>query len=230
VHAIAIVILPFAIFTIKEPQRSSTPRDPGVPVETMTARVIVLVASLYLVSFLLQIAFYMIPVQLPFFLREMGVTSPGQTGMALATMTAGAAIVASQYRRIQARLDRTVILVICLSTVSVGFLLVSSATSFRGVIIALIVMGLAMGLNFPNMVTWLMARTPARVRGRIVGGLTMCIFLGQFFSPIASHPFVERGGLAYAYRALAILLAVLAAAALAGVILKPYQERRATGA
>jgi len=230
VHAIAIVILPFAIVVIREPVRHADKTDAAEGAHTTAARVIVLVVSLYLVSFLLQIAFFMIPVQLPFFLREMGVTSPGQTGMALATMTACAAIVASQYRKIQERLDRTIILTICLSLVCVGFFIVSSATSFRRVIVALIVMGLAMGLNFPNIVTWLMTRTPAHVRGRVVGGLTMCIFLGQFFSPIASHPFVERGGLAYAYRVLAFLLAGLATAALAGAIMKPYQKRRSTDA
>jgi MFS family permease len=230
VHAIAILILPFAIVTIREPQRPSAASDSRARGASAPARVIVLVVSLYVVSFFLQIAFYMIPVQLPFFLREMGISSPGQTGMALATMTACAAVVASQYRKIEARIDRTVILTICLSTVCAGFFLVSAATSYRQVVVAMIVMGLAMGLNFPNIMTWLMARTPAHVRGRVVGGLTMCIFFGQFFSPIASHPFVERGGLSYAYQVLAILLAALSVAALAGAIIKPYQERRATGA
>ncbi|MCH7549097.1 MAG: MFS transporter [Candidatus Krumholzibacteriota bacterium] len=199
------------------------------PHERVEVRVVLFVVAIYVVSFLFQVAFYMVPVQLPFFLGELGVNDPSRVGAALSTMTLCAAIVAFQFRRIQSVLDRTVILAISLSMLGIGFLLVSRATSFPEVIAALVVIGCGAGLNFPNLMSWLMARTPQPVRGRIVGGLTTALFLGQFFSPIASHPFVESGGLSHGYRMMGIFMGVLALVAFVSSVLKPFQSRRSPG-
>ncbi len=42
------------------------------------------------------------------------------------------------------------------------------------------------------------------------------VFLGQFSSPILTHPLVARGGLEYGYRVMGIILLGTAAVALAG--------------
>ena len=51
----------------------------------------------------------------------------------------------------------------------------------------------------PTMSVWLLALTPEAYRGRAVGGLTTCIFLGQFFSPLVSAPISGAVGLAAMY-------------------------------
>jgi MFS family permease len=81
-------------------------------------------------------------------------------------------------------------------------------------------------LNFPNLMGWLMARTPSHIRGRMVGGLMMCVFLGQFSSPIVSQPLISRGGLEYGYRGMGILLLCVAALAGLSAGLKSLQRRR----
>jgi MFS family permease len=228
-YSAALFLLPVVALVIREPPRAEHGRGGGDG-RRVAARVVAQVAAIYGTAFLVQVAAYMVPVQLPFYLGELGEPDPSRAGMALSTLTLFAAVVASQFRRIHQRLDRTVILCVSLGTLGVGFLLVSRAGSYAAVVVSMIVMGLAMGLNFPNLMGWLMARTPAHARGRVVGGLSTSMFLGQFFSPIATHPFISRGGFAYGYRMMGVVLAVAATAAAFAALVKPFQRRRSRGA
>jgi len=224
-YALALGVLPAAIVFVPEPRRETGPAPEGHAHTGM--RVAALIVAIYAVSFMVQIAFYMVPVQLPFYLAEMGVSDPSRAGVALATMTLSAALVASRFRWIQSKLDRTVILSLSLGLIGIGFLLVSRAGSYAAVVLAMVVAGSGAGLNFPNLSGWLLARTPEAIRGRVIGGLSTFIFLGQFFSPIVSYPFIERGGIAHGYRVLGGFMDVLCLAAILSSIAKVLQARRA---
>jgi MFS family permease len=75
-----------------------------------------------------------------------------------------------------------------------GFLLIGFGNGYVPVLAGLAITGLGTGLMFPNLNVWLTSGVPAAVRGRTVGGLTTAIFLGQFLSPFAGQPFVEKFG------------------------------------
>jgi len=228
-YFIALPVIPMVLMVVREPgakEREALEDGADAPA-SMRARVVALVAAVYAVSFTVQIAFYMMPVQLPFYLAEMGEPSPSRAGMSLATMTLCASFVAISFRWIRLWLDRTVILAISLGGLGLGFLLVARADSYGGVMLGNVAIGIAMGLNFPNLMGWLMARTPGHVRGRIVGGLMTCVFLGQFSSPIVTQPLISRGGLEYGYRGMGIVLLCVAAIAGLSAGLKPLQRRRA---
>jgi len=49
-------------------------------------------------------------------------------------------------------------------------------------------LGVGMGLMMPNFSLWLMGFTPMPLRGRVIGGLTTAIFIGQFASPLVVTP------------------------------------------
>jgi MFS family permease len=51
--------------------------------------------------------------------------------------------------------------------------------------------GLGMGVLIPNSNVWIVTLSPESMRGRIVGGLTTSIFIGQFVSPIFVEPVVS---------------------------------------
>jgi MFS family permease len=227
-YFLALPIIPMVLMVVREPGKQ--PReiledgtDGDAPMRT---RVIALVATIYAVSYTVQIAFYMMPVQLPFYLVEMGEPSPSRAGISLATMTLCASFVAISFRWIREWFDRTVILTMSLGGLGIGFLLVARANDYGGVMVGNVVIGIAMGLNFPNLMGWLMARTPSHIRGRMVGGLMTCVFLGQFSSPIVSQPLISRGGLEYGYRGMGILLLCVAALAGLSAGLKSLQRRR----
>ena len=80
-----------------------------------------------------------------------------------------------------------------------------------------------MGLNYPNMSTWLMARIPSTMRGRASGGLSMSIFIGQFISPFVSLPIANSYGLDTAY--LAIGTACLAAIAFPALLMSMRSQQ-----
>jgi len=78
-------------------------------------------------------------------------------------------------------------------------MIVSSATGYAQVIVAMVVAGTGMGFNYPNLVGWLIESTDPVVRGRVVGGVATFAFTGQFCSPIIARPFIERAGLGFAF-------------------------------
>ncbi len=58
---------------------------------------------------------------------------------------------------------------------------------------------------------WINAIAPIQIRGRLLGGVTSAMFLGQFFSPIVVQPIASRFGLGLTYGVIGRLLLGLAA-------------------
>jgi MFS family permease len=175
-----------------------------------------LLIFLYVVTLLMQIAFYMVPVQLPFFLEQIGETSPSRVGVAIALMTVCSGSVAASFRWIRARLDRISILGASFGLMGSGYVILSTADHFAGAVISVMVFGLGLGLTFPNIIGWLLSDTPREIRGRVVGGMTTFAFSGQFLSPIAALPLIARFGIGGAFRLVGFAMitgAVVAAAA-----------------
>lgn len=76
-----------------------------------------------------------------------------------------------------------------------GYLTIFLARNFSLIVLGLIISGLGLGLLLPNLTLWLVSKASESTRGKAVGGLTMLIFLGQFFSPIVSQPVIGAFGL-----------------------------------
>ena len=56
------------------------------------------------------------------------------------------------------------------------------------IIFGLLIGGIGMGVLIPNSNVWIVSLSPESMRGRIVGGLTTSVFIGQFVSPIITEP------------------------------------------
>lgn len=197
IYLLSLLILPVALFSITEPehimkskggdQDESRPREP-LPVKQ--------IAFIYFISFFGMILFYMVPVQLPFYLKSLGVTSKTMIGSTMALMTLFSATMATQYHKVKERLSFNLIFVILFSFMGVGYIIIASSTNYLHVMIAMAISGLGLGLFIPSMNVYTVSIIPERVRGRIVGGMSTAFFLGQFFSPIIVYPSVETIGLA----------------------------------
>ena len=213
VYLTAIALIPFMITTLYEPDRRSPPEQPAdanPPAAGDAASGWKLIALIYGVAFATFVAFYMLPVQLPFYLKEMGTPEPSLAGLAIASGALVAAIVSMSYARLRARLSHRGIVALGFALMGIGYGIVAAADSYGVVLVAMLVNGLGMGSVMPNLSVWLMARAPAALRGRAVGGLSASIFLGQFLSPLAVEPIAAPFGLAAAYGVVGGLL-VLAA-------------------
>lgn len=197
IYLAAFAIAPLALFAIEEPrsQFSSTTE----PIDNAVKSPAMLLGMIYGLTFLTMVAFYMIPVQLPFYLQSLGQTSGIQSGLAIAASTLSSAIVSLRYRVIKNSLSFQGILVCVYVLMGLGYIGISQSPNYAFVILSLLVAGAGLGLLMPNMNVWINAIAPAQIRGRALGGVTSAMFLGQFFSPILIQPIAERIGLGSAY-------------------------------
>ncbi len=213
VYLSALLLIPFMATALYEPDRR--PQDPppagSLSPEPDQSSGWRLIALIYAVAFGTFVAFYMLPVQLPFYLKAMGIPEPSLAGLAIACGALVAAFVSMSYARIRARLSHRGIVALGFALMAVGYGIVAIADSYGVVLMAMIVNGLGMGSVMPNLSVWLMARAPAALRGRAVGGLSASIFLGQFLSPLVVEPIAAPFGLAAAYGAAGALLVLCAA-------------------
>ena len=157
------------------------------------------VALMYLLGFLAMLVFYNVPAQLPFYARELGAQAQATGGLAIVTGQVAAVVASLSYGWLRARMGHWSIVALGFGLIGVGYVLLSWATSLAMLFATMPVIGLGLGLNFPNVTTWMMARVPATMRGRAAGGLSSVVFLGQFASPLASQPIADAYDLSTAY-------------------------------
>jgi MFS family permease len=173
------------------------------------------IGIIYALAMTYMVAYYLIFVQLPFYLKEISNASAAESGIALGISTLAGAIASCGYGALKKRLDFSNIIIIALVLTAIGQLIVGVGENYQGysyqiVLCGLIVAGLGFGLIMPNLSNWLASIAPNRLRGRALGGLTTFIFLGQFISPILSQPIVKILGFGNTYSLSGILLLQLA--------------------
>jgi MFS family permease len=209
IYLSAFAIFPLVIFCLTEPQVEA--QQNSVLLEEANAKLPVgTIALIYALTFLTMVVFYMIPVQLPFYLKSLGQVSNTQTGLAIAASTLASAIVSMRYGKIKTHLSFTGVLICLYLLLGLGYVTISWAASYPFVLLGLVIAGSGLGLLLPNMNVWLNAKTPIASRGRVLGGLTTCMFLGQFCSPIVSQPIAQKIGLGVTYGVAGVAMWVLA--------------------
>jgi MFS family permease len=210
VYGFALLVLPLAVLFVFEPAKKAAPVAGEIvpPVATLP---VPLIALLYGNMLLMQIVFYMIPVQLPFYLEKLTGASPSQAGIALAIGTLAGAGTSLGFGKLRARFSFATILSVFALLMGLGYVGIGVSQAYGQVLASLIVAGLGFGLLLPVTSVWLTGVTPPALRGRIVGGLTTAMFAGQFLSPFVSKPLSDRLGLATTYLGAGIFVLVLAA-------------------
>jgi len=153
-----------------------------------------LIVLVYFAAFMLNVTFYIVPTQAPFLLREMGIVAPVIAGVAIAAMNVAGGTGSLQYRRIRAHMSAPAVFGLSFGLICVGFLGVSASGNQITFMVALLFVGLGVGITFPNITNWLMGLAPSHLRGRLVSGITTSVFLGQFVSPMISQPLVHAVG------------------------------------
>lgn len=192
VHLIGLVILPGVIFTIREPEKANGCDSQVLDKPKIPWRALWPVCA---TAFSCTVLFFMLPANLPFYLLEHNDIEPSKIGLALALPTIIGFVFAILYSRIRARLSVHAIAGIIFITYCVTYLILSSSGAFVPVVCSLLIGGIGVGLLSPNNSGWLASVVNEDVRGKAVGLLTCSIFLGQFFSPIITQPFVQGIGL-----------------------------------
>lgn len=220
IYMVAILLVPAALVFVPEPRRAR-PAEAARGEGRLGGRTVVLLATLFFAAAINMIAFYMIPTQLPFYLESLGFAAPSLAGVAIGVgqfVGVLSSLVFAPIRRILGTMG-----VFGLGFVSIGisFLLLSSVTSYAGVLMALAVSGICMGTIMPNFAAAAMLLAPPNLRGRISGLLVSSIFAGQFLSPIVSQPLITASGFDGAYAMVGAVVLVLGIAAAGVRIARP---------
>ena len=214
VYGLAFILLPAAFLFLQEPRRfSRKPADPVPP--AMAATAVIAAGGLCVIGALNSIAFYLIPSQLPFHLKALGIPSPSDAGIAMGLLTLAMALTSLGYGKVRARLGIPCIFGMGFMLMAAGLGLVGYAVSLPAVEAGTVIIGIGMGLVMPNLMAASMAIATLAVRGRVAGALTASVFIGQFISPFVSQPWISSFGYLAAFRDAGILLTVVATISIA---------------
>lgn len=213
IYLIALVLVPCVVLLLPEPNRTRVGVGANAADEP-TSLAIGLVVLTYAIALISQIVFYLIPVQLPFYLQQLVQASGSQSGLAIALATLCSAVSSILYQRVKAHLSFISIYGIAFLNMALGYELISFGTGYGLILSGLAIAGSGLGLLMPNMNFCLTSIAPGTARGRVLGGLTTSFFLGQFLSPVVSQPLTQVVGLAGTYRTAGIVMGIMAIAAL----------------
>jgi MFS family permease len=181
-YLLPLLLLPFLVKLLWEPARR-------VEIDAETSafskgEIWTTVGLSYLMVFVGMVAAFVVPVMAPGILVALGVTSTAMIGLCtgiglLATLVGSIAWPATRNRIGIAGTNAWM-----MALIAVGLLLLTQATSFQTVLVAVVIHGFGVGYLVPNLMLPLLMKLPARFRARGVGGFTSCLYLGQFASPL----------------------------------------------
>ncbi len=185
-YLFSIVILPVSYRFLKEPKESVDLKRNHSHVRSPSLIWLVFVNIL-----LMWMLFFIIPVQIPFYLKSIGVQTNTLIGIAVATTTLFSAIASISYSRIKDRFSFRQIFAIGYLLMGLAYITIAYSHSYGMVMLGMLLAGLGMGAMIPNANIWVMQLAPQEVRGREIGRLTTFWFLGQFLSPLVLLPFLN---------------------------------------
>lgn len=190
IYSIPFVVLPFIWMILSEPQHKTTTQQASQDAPHIKIP-IGLMLFVYGCLFFIQATFYIIPTQLPFHLEALLGANSSQSGMALALMTLCFAFASSLAGWFAHRFDHITMVISAFLMTGVGYVLISLAQDWTFLLMGLPMSGFGIGLLIPNLNVWLASETPLAIRGRVFGGFTTSVFLGQFLSPFLSQPLIS---------------------------------------
>ena len=163
-------------------------------------------------GFVTMTAFYLVPVQLPFLMvRDLDLPDPWVAGVALGLATLTSSLTSLNYARVASGWSFARVRAVAWALMAAAFAVLWAAGGLLTVLLAMVLLGVGLGLVFPALTTTMLALVPESRRGRMAGMLTASVFLGQFVSPLVSQP-LSAIGLHGLYGLAALALGGLAAA------------------
>ena len=208
-YVFSFFILPATLLFLKEPSLASQDVTGQDSTTVRSPSIIWLVFFNVLIMWLL---FFIIPVQIPFYLKEIGIEKNSLVGIAIGVSTLFSAISSISYARIKDRFNFQQIFALGYFLMALAYAAIAYGNSYNMVLLGMVLAGLGMGLMIPNANVWVMQLAPMEIRGREIGKLTTFWFTGQFLSPLLLLPFlkyVTQSELFYILGSILLLLSAL---------------------
>ena len=197
----SLIILPAAYIYLREP--AVTRELPETKSQVHSPGIIWIIFGNVM---LMWIIFFIIPVQIPFYLKEIGVEKNTMIGLAIAASTLFSAVSSFSYSKIKDLLGFRQIFALGYALMGLAFIAIALGDSYAAVLLGMLLAGLGMGLMIPNANVWVMYLAPQEIRGREIGRLTTFWFLGQFLSPLILLPVLDYFDLNQLFQGLSVVL------------------------
>jgi MFS family permease len=223
-YLVSLGLVPAVALVLREPSRRAPPdAASGVDSGDGSPRALAGVVGLALVGML---AFYTLPVQIPFYVERVTGGGTALAGGVLAAAMLAGGVVAAGYRPVRAALGVDGTLVATFLTMAVGFALLGAAGSLPGLVAGVVVIGGAQGLLVPNLNAVAAAMVPDERRGRALSFVVTGLFLGQFLSALVSGGAVAAVDIRTMYFGAGLLVALVAAVCARTTLTEPTTDRR----
>lgn len=200
----SILVLPATYLYLKEPKESVSAQRTDAVIKSPSVIWVV-----FFNIMLMWVMFFIIPVQIPFYLKTIGIEKNALIGIAIASTTLFSAISSFSFSRIKDKFSFRQIFGIGYLLMALGFGSIAIGNTYAMVMLGMLMSGLGMGLMIPNANVWVMQLAPPEIRGKEIGRLTTFWFMGQFISPIVLLPFLETFSHSQLFYLLAGILMVL---------------------
>ncbi len=202
----SLAVLPLSLSFLREPQRTLQ------TVNNAPCKAPPFIWVLFLNTLVMWVLFFIIPVQIPFYLKSMGIEKSSLIGAAIASSTASSALSSISYARLKAHFNFLTVFSLGYVLLAAGFACIGLAANYLFVLTGTVLAGFGVGMMIPNTNMWVMKLAPAEIRGKEIGKLTTFWFFGQFLSPIVAFPFLELFTLDTMFIAASVVMLLLAGA------------------
>lgn len=206
IYIFSLIPLVLSFFYLYEPKSNKNTTSESIAISALP-RVTLLV---FITGFLGMLFFYLVPVQIPFLLEEMAITSNKLSGYAIACSTVSGLIFSLLYARIKSKLSYKQIMALVFLFMGLGYCLVYIADTYTLILAVTFIIGMGTGLLNPGINSWVLEVVNNKQRGLATGFLTTSIFLGQFLSPILFAPLIDWVGLQKAFVVIGVIGVALA--------------------
>jgi MFS family permease len=196
IYVASLLVLALVWTFVQEPKRAA-PRATGEPDVPWPLATVVMIMAFVLIA---QIAFYLWPVQLPFFLGERFDLSGAAVGLAIGCASGTTAVTGLLYGRARSLFGNFGLVAVVYVLLGLTNILLANATSYPMVLATLVLGGASIGLMFPHGANWMTSIVPDALRGRAVGLASAALFSGHFLSPVFSQPVMQAVGYAEGYQ------------------------------
>jgi MFS family permease len=191
-YLLPLLFVPAIVTVLWEPSRRTEQETgsfsfPGSEVLRTT------IASCFLV-FIGMVAIFIVPVMAPGILVALGVTSSSLIGLATGLGLSATLAGSISWPFVRNRLGVAGVNALLLTIIALGLWLLTRATDYTSVLIAVGIHGFGAGFLVPNAMLPLLSKLPPKYRARGVGVFTSCLYLGQFASPIVVTNIAQHFG------------------------------------
>ena len=227
VYLIGVPILLMVLLTMKEPRRDvHDPAEKIVPERKANKRLLMIC---YVTIFVAMTMAFLLPTKMPTYLQTELAVSTSVTGLFLGVHGVTNACFSLMYRRFVQRLAPFRIIAIGFLLLAVALLTLEVSESIASSVVMMIVAGAGLGMVCPAVSNTLAGETTASTSGKIMGGYSTCLNLGQFSISLISVPLFAAVGSSYPMM-FGVMAAVAIVACVAFVVMSATGSKHGQGA